>query len=155
MELTNLSSLEIQKYFKNRYPLLMIDFVERCIPGKLVLGYKNFSNNEWFFPKHFETNPNVPGSILLEAMMDMFIMGIVTLPGLADMETADYKIDALCFKKQVKPGQRMVINCEIDSFKRGVAKGSTICYVDNSLVCSCNLIICVPEILNKFNPVNT
>ena len=34
-------------------------------------GYKNFTNNEWFFPIHFPGHPNVPGALQLEALAQM------------------------------------------------------------------------------------
>ena len=46
---SNLDIMEIQKYLKSRPPLLMIDFVDEIIVGKCARGFKNFSNNEWFF----------------------------------------------------------------------------------------------------------
>ena len=41
----------------------MIDHVTEVYPGKFAKGFKNFTNNEWFFPIHFKDNPNVPGAL--------------------------------------------------------------------------------------------
>lgn len=56
----NIDAFEIQKFQQNRYPLLFIDYVEEAIAGKSAKGHKNFSFNEWYFPAHFEDEPNVP-----------------------------------------------------------------------------------------------
>ena len=45
----------------------MIDHVEEVIPGKSAKGFKNLTNNEWFFPKHFPGEPNMPGALQLES----------------------------------------------------------------------------------------
>ena len=66
-----LNGQQLQKYQPNRYPFLMIDRVTELMPGDYALGYKNLSNNEWFFPIHFENNPNMPGALQLEAMAQM------------------------------------------------------------------------------------
>jgi 3-hydroxyacyl-[acyl-carrier-protein] dehydratase len=64
--LRNLGPIEIQKYQQNRYPCFFVDCIEEAIPGKSARGFKNFSYNEWFFPAHFEDEPNVPGFVQIE-----------------------------------------------------------------------------------------
>ena len=78
----SLNSTELLEFQPNRYPFLMIDYVTKFSPGKFAEGYKNFTNNEWFFPIHFKGNPNVPGALQLEAMAQMLTVAITTLPGL-------------------------------------------------------------------------
>ena len=81
MKKKSLNSLELLDYQPNRYPFLMIDFVTEVVPGKLAHGYKNFTNNAWFFPIHFPGHPNVPGALQLEALAQMLTVAITTLPG--------------------------------------------------------------------------
>jgi 3-hydroxyacyl-[acyl-carrier-protein] dehydratase len=52
-EAFSLDSVELQKYQPNRYPFLMIDYVTEVISGVSAKGYKNLTNNEWYFPVHF------------------------------------------------------------------------------------------------------
>ena len=127
--LQNLIYSDIESYFKNRYPLLMIDVVEEVEPGKYAKGYKNFSNNEWFFPAHFADNPNVPGTILLESMLDMMCMAILTLPECKGKETADIRINNLLFRNKVVPGQRIDIVANILKWRRGIASGNCECRI--------------------------
>ena len=73
----NKKQLDINKiisYQRNRYPLLLIDKIIDFKPGKSVIAVKNFSYNEWYFPAHFDGEPNVPGFILIESMVQSFIM---------------------------------------------------------------------------------
>ena len=46
----SLNSVELQEFQPNRYPFLMIDYVDEVLPGKYARGYKNMTLNEWFFP---------------------------------------------------------------------------------------------------------
>ena len=64
-EIYSLNGQELQRYQPNRYPFLMIDRVTSVSPGIYAEGFKNLTNNEWFFPKHFEGNPNMPGALQL------------------------------------------------------------------------------------------
>ena len=59
----SLNSVELQEYQPNRYPFLMIDYVDEVSPGKYARGYKNMTMNEWFFPVHFPSGPNMPGAL--------------------------------------------------------------------------------------------
>ncbi len=149
--LQNLIYSDIESYFKNRYPLLMIDVVEEVEPGKYAKGYKNFSNNEWFFPAHFADNPNVPGTILLESMLDMMCMAILTLPECKGKETADIRINNLLFRNKVIPGQRMDIVANISKWRRGIASGNSECRIDGKIVCSADIEIAVPDLMIKMN----
>ena len=74
----SLNAHQLQEYQPNRYPFLMIDYVTKVKPGKFAEGFKNFSNNEWFFPIHFKNNPNVPGALQLEAMAQMLTVALTT-----------------------------------------------------------------------------
>ena len=57
----SMDCLEIQEYQQNRYPYLFLDHVDEIEPGKYAKGFKNYTINEWFFPVHYPTMPNVPG----------------------------------------------------------------------------------------------
>ena len=76
----SLNAEELKKYQPNRYPFLMIDYVTEVEPGKYAKGYKNLSNNEWYFPVHFPDGPNMPGALQLEAMAQMLTVAITTQP---------------------------------------------------------------------------
>lgn len=150
--LQNLTYSDIESFFKNRYPLLMIDVVEEVEPGQYAKGYKNFSNNEWFFPAHFADNPNVPGSILLESMLDMMCMAILTLPECKGKETADIRINNLMFRNKVVPGQRIDIVANVLKWKRGIASGNCECRIGGGkIVCSADIEIAVPDLMIKMN----
>jgi len=151
-KILGLSISDIQSFFKNRHPLLMIDRVDEIVEGKSAKGVKVFTYNEWFFPGHFEDNPNVPGVVTLEALMEMFIMSFITMPECIGKETADVKVNNLHFIKQIIPGDRLDINATLKTFRFGVASGHSVGYVDGNEVCRCDLVVCVPDIMKKFKP---
>ncbi len=147
----SLNSIELQDFQPNRYPFLMIDHVSRVIPGKIAEGYKNFTNNEWFFPVHFKGHPNVPGVLMLEAMAQMLTVAITTLPGNKGKVTHAISHE-VNFKREINPGQRLDIKTKVNSWKRGLCNGVGIGYVDKKIVCEAKMLITIPEILSKFSP---
>lgn len=149
--LINLDAFEIQKYQRNRYPLLFIDFVKEVVVGKSAKGHKNFSFNEWFFPAHFEDEPNVPGFIQLESMTQMFLMTFLTMQDNKGKKTAFISSNAK-FSKKIIPGDRLDLEANLQFYSRGVAKGSVKGMVNGEFACSVDLTIAIPDILNQYKP---
>ena len=54
------SKEEIEKIIPQRDPFLMIDEVEKFVPGEMAIAYKNVNENEWYFKGHFPGNPIMP-----------------------------------------------------------------------------------------------
>lgn len=153
-KLLNLDAMQIQEYQQNRYPLLFIDFVKEALPGKYAKGHKNFSFNEWFFPAHFEDEPNVPGFVQVEALTQMFLMTFLTIPENKGKKTSFVNISNAYFKKKIIPGDRLDIESELKFYSRGLAKGKSIGYINGEEVCSIELTVCIPDILKSFAPKN-
>ena len=142
---------ELKRFQPNRYPFLMIDYVTEVEPGKYAKGYKNLSNNEWYFPVHFPDGPNMPGALQLEAMAQMLTVAITTQDGLEGKVThaLEHKVK---FRKEVLPGQRLEINAEVISWRRGVCKGKATGITDGELACEAEMLITIPDILDLYLP---
>ena len=146
-----LNSTELLDYQPNRYPFLMIDYVTMVVPGKFAKGYKNFSNNEWFFPIHFPGHPNVPGALQLEAMAQMLTVAITTLPG--NKGQAAHAIShKVKYKREIVPGGKLEIETKVLSWNRGICKGKGKGIVSGELACEAEMTLTIPDILNKFLP---
>lgn len=148
----NLDAYAIQQYQQNRYPCFFLDYLDEAIPGKSAKGYKNFTFNEWFFPAHFPDEPNVPGFIQIEALTQLFLMTFLTLPGNKGKKTGFVAVENARFKKKIIPGNRLEIQAELKSYRRGLAKGTSVGYINGEIACSAELVIAIPEILNQFIP---
>ena len=147
----SLNYIELQDYQPNRYPFLMIDHVDEVIPGKSARGYKNLTTNEWYFPKHFPGSPNMPGALQLEALAQMMTVAITTIPGNKGKVIHGIK-HTVSFKKEVVPGDKLIIETEIHSWSRGIAKGKGIGYTNGEIACEAEMILSIPDILKKYLP---
>lgn len=147
----NLDAYEIQKYQQNRYPLFFVDRITEALPGKYAKGYKNFTYNEWFFPAHFQDEPNVPGFVQVETLTQVFLMSFLTLPEYKGKKTGFVEVKQK-FKKKIIPGDRIDVEADLTYFRRGLAKGTSKGYVDGELACEAELVIAIPDIMNQFRP---
>jgi len=149
----SLDSHQLQEYQPNRYPFLMIDRVTEVSPGYYSIGFKNLTNNEWYFPKHFSDNPNMPGALQLEAMAQMLTVVITTLPDLKGSVTHALE-HRVRFFQEVRPGDRLDIHAKLNSWRRGIGKGTAVCTVDGTKVSSAEMTITIPEIFTSYLPVS-
>lgn len=150
--LIDLDVCEIQEYQQNRYPCFFIDKITKVIPGKCAEGFKNFTYNEWFFPAHFADEPNVPGFVQIETLTQVFLMTFLTLPGLKGKKTGFVSIENAKFKQKIVPGDRLDIVANLRFYRHGVAKGVATGFIDDTVACSIELTIAVPDILNQCKP---
>lgn len=148
----SMDCVEIQKYQQNRYPYLFLDHVTQIQPGKFAKGYKHYTVNEWFFPVHYPTMPNVPGLLQLEALSHLAILTFLTLPGNQGLITNSLRVNNVKFLKRITPGQTFQMEAQLHSWKRGIAKCSTQGYIEGDEVSCADWIFTIPDILDKYKP---
>lgn len=134
---------EVLTYLPQRFPVLMIDRVLECEPGKRILALKNVSANEPYFPGHFPNRPVMPGVMILEAMAQAAaILAFRTLGSKPD-ETTTYfyaGIDNARFRRPVVPGDQLRIEILLQGSKRGVWKFGCAVRVAETLVSEADIM---------------
>jgi len=139
----------ILEYQQNRYPYLLIDIAEEVIPGKSARGYKNLTTDDWWVEVHFPGDPNMPGAMQMEAMVQLGALMVTTLPvnkgKVVYLSSANLKLI-----KKVVPGDRLNIETKLLSWKRGVGKCSAAGYVKGGNVCNLDFNIVMPHILAEY-----
>jgi 3-hydroxyacyl-[acyl-carrier-protein] dehydratase len=134
--------MNIQNYLPHRYPFLLIDKVIHIKKNESITAQKNVSYNEPFFQGHFPDYPVFPGVLLLESMAQATaILDIES--NKRDMSKQLYYfvgIDKARFKKQVVPGDIIIINAKLNQSKSDIHKFSSVCRVNDEVVCIAELI---------------
>ncbi len=59
---------EILAIMPHRFPFLLVDRILDLKVGEYIVGLKNVTVNEPFFPGHFPVRPVMPGVLIVEAM---------------------------------------------------------------------------------------
>jgi 3-hydroxyacyl-[acyl-carrier-protein] dehydratase len=137
-----MSDNDIQNYLPHRYPFLLIDKILNFKKHDCLKAQKNVSNNEPFFQGHFPGHPVFPGVLILEAMAQA--------TALLDFKSNEREKDSLLyyfvgidkarFKKPVVPGDIMIIDVKLNQSKRDVHKFTASCMVDETIVCTAELL---------------
>ena len=116
---------EIREYLPHRFPFLLVDRVVEMELGESIVAYKNMSINEQVFQGHFPNHPVFPGVMIIEAMAQTAgILGFKTM----DKKPSDGSIylfagaDNVRFKRQVVPGDQLMMRAKVLNEKRGIWK---------------------------------
>ena len=93
----------------------------------------------------------MPGALQLEALAQMLTISITTLPGLEGKVThaVSHKVR---FRKEVTPGDKLVIETKLLSWSRGVARGTGVGMTNGTIACEAEMLIAIPEILEDYLP---
>lgn len=140
---------EIMAHLPHRYPMLLIDRVLSCNPGKEVVALKNVTINEPFFTGHFPHHPVMPGVLIVEAMAQAAaVLAFKTFNLKSDSKSVYYfvGIDDARFKRPVMPGDQLILKAQILRSIRGIWKFSAQAMVGDKLASEAQLL-CTMRIL--------
>ena len=139
----------IRRLLPHRYPMLLVDRVLDWESGKFVRGVKNVTINEPFFQGHFPTYPVMPGVLVIEAMAQ--VAGLLTM--LSDVARRDGSqlvlfagIDEARFKRQVVPGDTLLLEAHLERAVRGIGRFRTKAMVGDELVCEAKLLAAIRDV---------
>ena len=115
----------IMRRLPHRYPLLMVDRIEESGPG-YAIGIKNVTANEPCFQGHFPGRAVMPGTLIVEALMQTSaFVGRTGRPGeddaaapYADEDRPDRRLGCvgmnMKFRKPVVPGDRLRMEVRLE-----------------------------------------
>lgn len=131
---------DIKKMLPHRYPFLLVDRVLECEPKKRIVALKNVTANEEFFNGHFPAKPVMPGVLIIESMAQA--------AGLIMLSEGEYQgkipyftgIDNARFRKQIVPGDQVILEVEVLRLKGMVGRVKAVAKVDNQVATEAELM---------------
>ena len=138
---------EIMKYMPHRYPFLLVDRILEVEVGKTLKVMKNVTINEPFFVGHFPNYPVMPGVLIVEAMAQASgILSILTYGHKKDTELYFFAaINNAKFKRQVIPGDTLIVDIKLLKMIRGVGIYTATAMVDGQLAAIAEITVAKKE----------
>ena len=139
---------EIRRFLPHRYPFLLIDRVTACIPGESLQAIKNVSVNEPHFTGHFPEVPIMPGVLIIEALAQA--TGLLGFRTMSEEPSSDLLymlvgVDNVRFKRQVVPGDQLILNAKLLRRSSVIWKFECEATVDGKLVTKADLLCAAKE----------
>ncbi len=128
---------EILKILPHRHPFLLVDGVEE-IGEDYIRAFKNISISDPVFQGHFPTYPIYPGVLIVEGIAQT--AGILLLRGI-DGIPLFLGIDEARFKREVRPGDRLVYEVWVKSRKLNIVTVEGKASVDGKLAAKARLLL--------------
>lgn len=136
--------LALQEYLPHRFPFLLLDRVTACKPDEWITAIKNVTMNEPFFTGHFPQEPIMPGVLMVEAMAQA--SGVLAFIGNNKKPNDGFVflfagIDKVRFKRQVIPGDQLIIRSTKTMVRHTIYKFSCTAHVDGQMVASAEIML--------------
>ncbi|AOS61962.1 3-hydroxyacyl-ACP dehydratase FabZ [Actinoalloteichus hymeniacidonis] len=149
--LTNLSNDDIKELIPHRWPMLLLDRIEKVEPGVEGVAIKNVAGTEFWFQGHFPDEAILPGIVVIEAMAQL--AGVVF--SLAGAGKISYLtgVRSMRFKKRIVPGDRIVLSAVRTAGARGVGEYRVVARTDDQVAAEGVITITDPGANNTLRKV--
>src|SRR5262245_19503541 len=134
---------EIKRYLPHRYPFLLVDRITSIEANKSIRGIKNVTINEPFFEGHFPGYPVMPAVLVIEALAQI---AAILAWQMENRSPADgsliffASINNAKFRRQVRPGDQLMLEADCQKLIRGVGKFAARAKVDGEIVAEADLM---------------
>ena len=146
----SLGPLDVRRVMEalpHRYPMLLVDRVERLQRDVSITAIKAVTINEPFFQGHFPGRPIMPGVLIVEALAQAAGVLAVESLGLAGSGKLVYfmAIDGAKFRLPVEPGCLLTLDVEFVQKRSSVCKFSGRASVDGKLAAEANFTAMIAD----------
>jgi 3-hydroxyacyl-[acyl-carrier-protein] dehydratase len=145
--LTSLDIRRVMAALPHRYPMLLVDRVERLEVDRSITAIKAVSVNEPFFQGHFPARPIMPGVLIVEALAQAAGVLAVESLGLANTGKLVYfmAIEGAKFRTPVEPGVLLRLDVEFVQKRTSVCKFAGRASVDGKLAAEANFTAMIAD----------
>ena len=130
---------QLEALLPHRWPFLLVDRISDCVPGRSARGIKCVSANEPFFQGHFPGYKVMPGVLILEALAQVGAVALLSEPENRGKLALFGGIKNARFKRQVRPGDVLELECELTERHGSVGFGTATARVDGKLAARAEL----------------
>ena len=129
----------------HRPPFLFVDSLTALEPGQSAAGLWTLRGDEWFFPGHFPGRPTLPGVLMCEAIAQIGAIAVLADPRFAGKLPLFGGLDAARFRRQVGPGDTLVLTAELSRVSARAGRGSGKATLNGAVACECDLLFVLAD----------
>jgi 3-hydroxyacyl-[acyl-carrier-protein] dehydratase len=126
-----LGRAEIEEILPHRAPILFLDEVTELVPGERVVARKTVTEEDC--AGHFPGNPIMPGVKMVEALAQCGAVAVLSQEENRGKLALFAGIDDVRFKRVVRPGEVLLLECEVETVRGPVGRGKVKATVDGKL----------------------
>lgn len=129
----------------HRPPFLFVDEVLDLVPGQSARGLWRLTGDEWFFAGHFPGRPTLPGVLMCEAIAQVGALAVLADDRFSGKLPLFGGLDAARFRRQVGPGDGLILECEMTKLGSRAGKGHGRALLDGRVATECELMFVVVD----------
>lgn len=139
-------SLDPESWLPHRAPFLLLDVMVSIEPGLRASGLWTLTGDEWFFPGHFPGRPTTPGVLLLESLAQCGAVAVLSDPKYAGRLPLFGGIERARFRRQVVPGDAVLLETEMTQLSARGGKGHGRASVEGKVAAEADLLFVLADI---------
>ena len=140
-----LNSDQIKQILPHRYPFLLVDAVTEKEGLEKIKAIKNVTVNEPFFQGHFPQKHVMPGVLIIEALAQAGAILLLSHEQYQGKLAYFAGIDKCRFKRQVVPGDQLLLSVDVLKLKGPVGKAKAVATVNGELAATAEIMFAIEQ----------
>lgn len=134
---------QIMEIIPHRDPFLLIDEINEMEIGKRVVATKYIKEEDFWFKGHFPGFPVTPGVLMIEMLAQAGAVAMLSIPENKGKIGLFAGIDGAKFKRQVVPGDTLILEVEIIKVRGPIGVGKAVATVDGQKAVSAEITFAI------------
>lgn len=139
-------SLDPITWLPHRPPFLLLDRMLTIEPGVRATARWTLTGDEWFFAGHFPGRPTTPGVLLLESLAQCGAVAVLADSRFTGRLPLFGGVEHARFRRQVVPGETVVLECEMTRISARGGKGHGRATVDGQVAVEADLLFILADV---------